>query len=234
MTTKKIKESKKPKIETTVPVYNFHDAKELKKLDLPEKIFDGKVNTALLHQVSVMYQANKRAGTASTKTRGEVSGGGKKPWRQKGTGRARVGSSRNPLWKGGGTVFGPHPRDYSYTLPRKIKRLAVKSALNGKLRDCELFLVDEVKLPAPKTKVFVSALKKFLKTAARVDFKKSKDITTLLIMAEPDENFKMASRNVDYVLLTDSNNFTARDLLLYKNLIVSEPALKKICKRISL
>ena len=208
------------------------NGEKVESVALDEKIFDGKVNTALLHQVTIMYQANKRAGTASTKTRGEVSGGGKKPWKQKGTGRARAGSSRSPVWKGGGAVFGPHPKDYSYTLPKKIKRLAVKSALNGKLRDSEFFLVDEVKLQAPKTKAFVSALKKFLKTAARIDFENPKDATTLLIMESPDMNFKMASRNVDHVLLTDSDNFTARDILLHKNLIVSEPALKKICKRI--
>jgi large subunit ribosomal protein L4 len=223
----------KSKIETALPVYDFLQAKELKKIDLPEKVFDGKVSSAVIHQVVVAYQAARRSGAASTKTRGEVSGGGKKPWRQKGTGRARVGSSRNPLWKGGGTVFGPHPRDYSYAIPRKIKRLAVKYALNGKLRDSELFLIDEVKLSQPKTKVFVAALGKFLKHTAKIDLDNLKDRSTMFIMEAPDLNFKMASRNLGYVLLTDTNNFTAMDVLLHKNLVISEPALKKLCKRIN-
>jgi large subunit ribosomal protein L4 len=227
------KKKDRPKIEMTVGVYDFFQAKELKKIDLPQKVFDGNIKSSVIHQVVVAYQAAKRSGTASTKTRGEVSGGGKKPWRQKGTGRARVGSSRNPLWKGGGTVFGPHPRDYSYTMPRRIKRLAVKFALNGKLHDSELFLIDEVVLPQPKTKILATALRKFLKHRANIDLDDSKHRSTMFIMAAPDINFKMAARNLKYVLLTDTNNFTAMDILLHKNLIISEAALKKLCDRIT-
>jgi len=232
MTTKTPKKEKK-KIETIIPIYDFLSCKELKKLDLDEKIFDGKINSALMHQVVLMYQAAKRVGTASTKTRGEVSGGGKKPWKQKGTGRARVGSSRNPLWKGGGAVFGPHPRDYSYSLPQKVKRLAVKSTLNGKLRDSELFLIDEPKLADHKTKSFVIALKKFLKlNNPKIDFDKPRELSTMFIVDSADVNLKRASGNVPRLLVTDSRNFTALDILLHKNLIISEPALKKVCKRI--
>src|SRR3989338_7109463 len=115
----------------TFPLYNL-EGKETEKVDLPENIFNGKVNRHLLHQAVVMYQANKRQGTAATKTRGEVSGGGKKPWRQKGTGLARAGSNRSPLWRHGGVVFGPHPRDFGFSMPDKMKLDALRSSVNDK------------------------------------------------------------------------------------------------------
>jgi len=214
------KEAKK--IETTLTVYDFLGGKETRKLGLDEKFFDGFVNKALLHQVALMYQAAKRTGNAATKTRGEVSGGGKKPWKQKGTGRARVGSSRNPLWKGGGVTFGPHPRDYSYELSKKIKKLAVQSAFNGKLKDSELLLIEEIKINEPKTKIFVKALDKFLKSHTSV----------LFIVDSIDENLKRASRNIPKVLVALPENFNALDILLHKNLVVTEAALKKIYKRV--
>ena len=222
MTTKKNKKEK-AKIDTKLPVYNFLDGKEIKKLELDDNIFDGNINKALLHQVVLMYQAAKRGGNASTKTRGEVSGGGKKPWKQKGTGRARSGSIRSPLWKGGGATFGPHPKDYSYELPKKIKRLAIKSALNGKLADSELSLIEEIKLEAPKTKIFAKALKKLLKSYTSVMF----------IVDSIDENLKRASRNIPKLLVAAPGNFNALDILLHKNLVISEQALKKISKRIT-
>jgi len=246
MTTKTSKKPARPeinkaggehkKIETIVPVYNFFDAKELRKIELPQKVFDGKINNSLVHQVILMYQAAKRAGTASTKTRGEVSGGGKKPWRQKGTGRARAGSIRSPLWRGGGTVFGPHPKDYLYSLPRKMKRLAVKSVLNGKLRDSELFFVDNIKLEKPKTKIFAGTLKNFLKHnthKAKSDSPKKDNTSAMIIVGNPNANLKLASRNIQHVQVTGPDNFNALDILLHKNLIVSEDALKQICKRIA-
>lgn len=212
----------KAKLNMSFPVYNFLDGKEVAKIDLNEKIFDGVVNKALLHQVTLMYQAAKRSGTAATKTRGEVSGGGKKPWKQKGTGRARAGSTRSPLWKGGGATFGPHPKDYSYELPKKIKKLAVKSAVNGKFVDSELFLIEEIKLGQPKTKIFAKALNKFLKSYT----------SAMFIVDDIDENLKRASRNIPKILVVSPGNFNALDILLHKNLIISEPALKKIYKRI--
>jgi len=221
--TKKIQKKEKIKIETTLPVYDFLSAKETKKIDLDTKIFDGDINKALLHQVVIMYQAAKRSGTAATKTRGEVSGGGKKPWKQKGTGRARAGSSRSPLWKGGGATFGPHPRDYSYELPKKIKRSAIKSALNGKLADSELLLIEEIKLDQPKTKIFASALKKFIKSYTSVMF----------IVDSVDENLKRASDNIPKILVRAHGNFNALDILLHKNLVISEQALKKIAERVN-
>lgn len=234
MATKKTKNQDKIKPQAKVPVYNFLDAKEIKKIDLDGEIFNGKVNLPLLHQVVIMYQANKRSGAASTKTRGEVSGGGKKPWKQKGTGRARAGSIRSPLWKGGGTTFGPHPRKYSYTLPKKIKRLAVKSALNGKLKDSELFFIDQVKLEKPKTKIFANALEKFLKhTDKKVNLSTPHARSAMFVLDSVDSNLKLASRNVPRVLITGAGNFTALDILLHKYLIISEPALEKINKRLA-
>ena len=216
----------------TLPIYNLA-GQEIDSIKLDTGVFDGTVNRPAIYQTVNAFRAAQRRGLAATKTRGEVSGGGRKPWKQKGTGRARVGSSRNPLWKGGGAVFGPHPRDYSYSLPQKVKRLAVKSTLNGKLRDSELFLIDEPKLVDHKTKSFVIALKKFLKlNNPKIDFDKPRELGTMFILDSPDENFRRASGNVPRLLLTDSRNFTALDILLHKNLIISEPALKKLCKRI--
>ncbi len=233
MTSKKTEKIKKV-IDIKVPLYDFTNCKELKKIDLDDKIFDGKVNTSLVHQVIIMYQAAKRAGTASTKTRGEVRGGGKKPWKQKGTGRARAGSIRSPLWKGGGATFGPHPRDYSYSIPQKARRLAVKSVLNGKLRDAELFLIDEPKLATHKTKDFVIALKKFLKhNNPKLDLDSPKEKSVMFVVDKPDANLRRASNNIQKFLLTDSNSLSALDIMLHKSLIISEPALKKLCKRIT-
>ena len=142
---------------TTIPLLNQKGDK-LSDLPLDEKVFDGEVNKVLLHQVIRMYQANLRQGTHATKTRGEVSGGGKKPWRQKGTGRARAGSIRSPLWRHGGTVFGPQPRDYSYTLPQRMKKSALRSSLNPKVMDGAVVLVDKLGAEKPKTKEFAALL----------------------------------------------------------------------------
>src|SRR3990167_90506 len=124
------------------PVHNS-EGKKVEEIDLPEEIFGGRINNAILHQVVLMYQANERQGTASTKERGAVSGGGRKPWRQKGTGRARAGSIRSPLW-GGGVVFGPHPRDFSYSLPKKVKAAALRESMNAKYVAKELSCVDQI------------------------------------------------------------------------------------------
>ena len=121
----------------TLPIYNAA-GKEVDSVKLNAKVFDGRINSEAMYQAITAYRANQRKGLAATKTRGEVSGGGKKPWKQKGTGRARVGSTRSPLWRHGGVVFGPHPRDFSYTLPDKIKAIALKSSLNAKVKENNL------------------------------------------------------------------------------------------------
>ncbi len=137
--------------EITLPIYNT-EGKEIDSLKLDKTVFDGTINTACLYQAVNAYRANQRKGLASTKTRGEVSGGGRKPWRQKGTGRARVGSIRSPLWRHGGVIFGPHPRHFYYNLPKKLKVLALKSSLNAKVKENSLIVLDGINLEIPKTK----------------------------------------------------------------------------------
>src|SRR5512135_3741492 len=129
----------------TLPVYNI-EGKEVETLNLDPAVFDGTVNSAAIYQAVNAYRAAKRSGLAATKTRGEVSGGGKKPWRQKGTGRARVGSTRSPLWRHGGVVFGPHPRSFAYSVPDKIKKLALKSVLNAKVKENNVIILDTLSL----------------------------------------------------------------------------------------
>ena len=171
----------------TLPIYNT-EGKEVDTLKLDAKIFDGVVNADAIYQAVNAYRANQRKGLASTKTRGEVSGGGKKPWKQKGTGRARVGSTRSPLWRHGGVVFGPHPRDFYYTLPQKIRMLALKSSLNEKLNQNNLIVLDSLKLEKPKTK---EALKVFS------NLKVSQ--STVLLLEKVDENSKLALRNISFL-----------------------------------
>ncbi|NLW07343.1 MAG: 50S ribosomal protein L4, partial [Clostridia bacterium] len=139
-----------------VALYNIQ-GQQVGEVDLVEQVF-GEVNEAVLHDVVVMQMASRRRGTAKTLTRAEVSGGGRKPWRQKGTGRARVGSIRSPLWRGGGVVFGPQPRDYSYKLPQKVRRLALRSALASKVRDGNIIVLDSLRLEKPRTKDMVNIL----------------------------------------------------------------------------
>lgn len=196
------------------------ERKEIPGLDA--KIFDGKVNKAVLYQVINMYQANKRQGNADTKTRADVSGGGRKPWRQKGTGRARVGSIRSPLWKGGGTVFGPHPRDYSYTVPQKIRTEALRSSINSKYNENDLMVVDAVTVANPKTKEFKKVLSS-LKIAKKA----------LFVFDAVDKNLKLASRNLKEVSLRRADELNALDVLKFDKLVLTKPALAIIAKRIS-
>lgn len=213
------------KVKSKVEEYkiNIYDmnAKKIDTLDLDKRIFDGKVNTALLHQVMVMYAACSRKGTASTKTRSEVRGGGRKPWRQKGTGRARFGSIRNPIWRGGGVAFGPHHRDYSYSLPRKIRLTAVKSMLNSKLKDKLLLVIDEIKLDESKTKRIKGILDKF-KVGNKV----------LIISDKLNDDIKRASRNLKNVKVMEPETLCSDDLLRYQHLLITKVALQKLTKRL--
>jgi len=168
-----------------------------------------------------MYSANKRAGCAATKTRAYVRGGGKKPWRQKGTGRARVSSIRNPIWRGGGVAFGPQPRDYSYSMPDKTKKLAIKSGLNSKLADEKLRIVEKIELKEPKTKLFKSILKS-------LKIKKS----ALLVLDKVTDDIKKASRNIPKVTVTNTESLNAMDILRHEELVITEAALRKLQKRI--
>ncbi len=195
--------------------------KEVEKIELDPRIFDKKISKGSVYRTVHNYLANNRSGTASTKTRAEVSGGGKKPWRQKGTGRARVGSTRNPLWRHGGVVFGPHPRDFSYSLPKKIKKLALKSMLNDRALSNDMVILNALVLENSKTKTFVAILKKL----------KLKD-KILLVLGSLSENIVLSMRNIPNVSFTDSKSVNAYDVLKSKKMIVTKDALRVITERL--
>jgi len=221
---KRIKKAKKtePKKALSVPVFNSKGAR-IAKFELDGKLFNGEINKGALYQFVRMYNANQRRGTASTKTRSDVSGGGKKPWRQKGTGRARAGSSRSPLWRGGGKVFGPHPRDFHYDIPKKIKKLALLSSLNSKISDEKLIGIDVIALTEPKTKEF-QAIVDALKLEGR----------SLFVLDAIDEKAKRASRNIKSVTLKNYKDFNPVDVLSCNTLVMSKAALEKIPERFDL
>lgn len=204
----------------TLPINNLA-GKEVGKVDLDEKVFDGKVNKALLHQTTVMYMANKRQGTANTKTRAHVSGGNSKPWRQKGTGKARIGSSRSPLWKKGGIVFGPHPRDYSYQLPQKMKKKALICSLNSRLNDNLVKILEELKVDSGKTKDFSKIIQSL-----------SLEKKTLFVCDDPQANVVRSSRNIKDVNLKRPEMINALDVLLHKNIIITKKALGELTARL--
>jgi large subunit ribosomal protein L4 len=188
---------------------------------LNEAIFGAKTRPHLLHQAVVMQLANRRAGSAATKSKGFVSGGGKKPWRQKGTGRARSGSIRSPIWVGGGTVFGPQPRDYSYRLPRKARREALLSALSSKNRDGKIIVVDKLLLDAPKTKLMVQAL---------VELKVS---SALIVIPQEDVKIERSARNLPKVKVLRVEGLNVYDLLRYEHLVLTDGALKLLEERLA-
>jgi len=188
---------------------------------LKEEIFGAKTRSHLLHQAVVMQLANRRAGSAATKTKGFVRGGGKKPWKQKGTGRARSGSTRSPIWVGGGTVFGPTPRDYSYRMPRSARREALLSALSLKHRDGQLIVVDKLQMEAAKTKNMVQTLTELKVTSA------------LIVIAEPDAAVERSARNLPKVKVLRVEGLNVYDLLRYDHLILTEGALKLLEERLA-
>ena len=188
---------------------------------LNEVIFGARTRSHLLHQTVVMQLANRRAGSAATKTKGFVRGGGKKPWKQKGTGRARSGSIRSPIWVGGGTVFGPTPRDYSYRMPRSARREALLSALSLKHRDGKLIVVDKLELEAAKTKIMVQALAELKVTSA------------LIVIAQPDATVERSARNLPKVKVLRVEGLNVYDLLRYDHLILTEGALKLLEERLA-
>ena len=201
-------------------IYNIN-GKETGTIELPEKIFGPRVNMAVLHQAVVMYQANQRQGNASTKERGAVSGGGRKPWRQKGTGRARHGSIRSPLWHKGGVVFGPHPRDFSYSVPKKVRVAALRESLNDKFQSEGLMCVDEITVSSGKTKDFVKIL-----SALKLDTK------VLAILDGSDSKALLASRNVSRVNFSRAQDVNAVDVLNNKKILLTQSALKTLLDRI--
>ena len=188
---------------------------------LKEEIFGAKVRPHLLHQTVVMQLNNLRAGTASTKTKGFVRGGGKKPWRQKGTGRARAGSIRSSLWVGGGTIFGPQPRDYSYRLPKKARKQALLSALSAKNRDGKIIVLDKWELAEPKTKLMRKILDDLKVTSV------------LIVLAQSDERVERSARNLPAVKVLRVEGLNVYDLLRHEHLILTEGSLRLIEERLA-
>lgn len=192
--------------------------KAVDAIEINEKLWTQDINKDLLHQVVVMSLANKRAGTASTKNRSDVRGGGKKPWRQKGTGRARAGSIRSPLWRGGGVVFGPHPKDYSYSLSKKIRRKALIHALASKIKEKNLILLDDFKIEKPKTKEVVDVLKKLNILGEK----------NLLVVKSLGETIKMAGRNLAALKLMNVKDLNAYEILNSTKVILTKEAFLEI------
>jgi large subunit ribosomal protein L4 len=190
------------------------------ELTLPEKLFSGPVRSHLLYEVVRMQQANRRAGTHATKTRGAVSGGGAKPWRQKGTGRARAGSSRSPIWVGGATIFGPQPRDYSYRMPASARKAALCAALAAKARDGKIIVLDKLTLEHPKTKLLAKVLK---------DLEAS---NALIVTAAKDESLERAGRNLPNAKVLRAEGANVYDLLRYDRLVLLRDAIDALQKRL--
>lgn len=199
-----------------VAVYDMRGT-QVGELDLNDNVFGIEPNEAVVQQFVKMQLANKRVGNASTKTRAEVRGGGKKPWKQKGTGRARVGSTRNPVWRGGGIAFGPKPRDYSYKLPRKVRRLALKSALSSKVMDSNIIVVDALTFEEPKTKLMIETLE-LLQAAPK----------TLVITADNDINVYKSARNIPGVKSLKADYINVFDILKYETLLMTRDAVARV------
>ena len=200
-----------------VAVYDMTGAKT-GEMELNDNVFGVEVNEAVVHQAVVMQLASQRQGTHATKTRSMVRGGGRKPWKQKGTGRARAGSIRSPLWVGGGVAFGPHPRSYKFSMPRKARRLAIKSALSAKVNEGDLLVVEDISFAAPKTKDVVKLLGNF----------EAQEAKALIITVENDENVAKSSRNIPGVKAIGTIGLNVYDLLHHDKVFVTKEAVAKI------
>ena len=192
------------------------EKKKVSQVDLNDAVFGAEVNEAVIYDVVKMQLASRRSGTASTKTRSDVSGGGKKPWRQKGTGRARAGTTRSPIWRGGGIVFGPHPRDYSYSIPKKVRKKAVISALSMKFKDNKMLILKDFPMEKISTRVFKNVVDLF-------SLKKA-----LFVLDENNEVLLKSSRNMKNVKMIRSEGINVYDILNHEHLILLEPSVKKI------
>jgi large subunit ribosomal protein L4 len=187
-------------------------------IKLNDKVFSVPINGPLLHDAVVNYLANQRQGTHATKTKGLVSGGGRKPWKQKHTGRARAGSIRSPLWRGGGIVFGPQPRDYSYNLPKKAKRLALKTALSLKMSDGAITIIDGLSMDKPKTKEIIATLKNLGLEGEKV----------LIITPENDKIITLSARNIPGVKVVRVSDLNSYDVLVHGRLLMTKDAVTKL------
>ena len=205
----------------TVDIVNQQNEK-IGSLDLRDEVFGGRVRTDLIHESVVRANAAARRGTHATKNRALVSGSGKKPWRQKGTGRARVGSTRTPLWRHGGTVFGPQPRDYSYDMPKKARAAALRSALSQSVEDGRLKIVDHFDIAEPKTKELKAILVKL-----------GLDGKTLLVDSKPTDNLILSGRNIPGLKVVDASQVNVYDVLDCRTVLVSQEAVTKLEERLT-
>ena len=192
------------------------EKKKVSQVDLNDAVFGAEVNEAIIYDVVKMQLASRRSGTASTKTRSDVSGGGKKPWRQKGTGRARAGTTRSPIWRGGGIVFGPHPRDYSYNIPKKVRKKAIISALSMKFKDNKMLILKDFPMEKISTRIFKGIFDLF-------SLKKA-----LFILDDNNAVLLKSSRNIKNVKMIRSEGINVYDILNHEHLILLEPSVKKI------
>ena len=200
----------------TVDVVNAQNEK-VGTVDLRDEVFGGRVKTDLIHESVIRANAADRRGTHATKSRGMVSGTGKKPWRQKGTGRAQVGEARNPLWRKGGTVFGPQPRSYEYHLPKKVEKGALRAALTQKLRDGEVIVVDALSVGEIKTRAAAEMLRRI-----GVEGK------ALLVDVKPEDKLSLSVRNIEGVLVLPSNRISARDVINTRRVVMTRAAIEKL------
>lgn len=199
-----------------VALYNVSGA-QVGEVELAEAVFGIQPNAHVVHSAVVLQQAAQRQGTHKTKGRSEVRGGGRKPWKQKGTGRARQGSIRSPQWKGGGVVFGPTPRSYGFKLPKKVRRLAIKSALSSKVIDSDIIVLDQLSLAQPKTKEFAAILGNL-----KVDRK------ALIVTGSYDDNVALSSRNIPGVKFVAADGISVLDVLAHDKLIITQEAVQKV------
>jgi len=205
-----------------MPVVDIKDIANSKvgETRLADDVFGVEIKPHLIHEVVKMQLAQRRRGTASTKGRSEVRGGGRKPWRQKGTGRARAGTTRSPLWRGGGIVFGPLPRDYRYNVPKKVRKQALKSALSQKLVENKLIVVDSISLDSIKTKKFLAIMRNLR-------------INDALIIDQDNLNLRLSAHNVPKVKVLQPDGLNTYDILRYDYLVLTAPSVKKIEERLS-
>jgi large subunit ribosomal protein L4 len=196
-------------------VFNIEN-KKVAQVDLNDSVFGAEVNEAIIYDVVKMQLASRRSGTASTKTRSDVSGGGKKPWRQKGTGRARAGTTRSPIWRGGGIVFGPHPRDFSYSIPKKVRKRAIICALSMKFKENKMLIMKDFPMEKISTRIFKGVFDLF-------------NLKKALFVLDDDNVFLLkSSRNIKNVKMIRSEGINVYDILNHEHLILLEPSVKKI------
>jgi large subunit ribosomal protein L4 len=205
----------------TVEVRNLKNSK-VGEVELADAVFGVALNESLIHTAVVNYLANRRSGTSATKTRGNVSGSGRKLWKQKGTGRARIASIRSPLWKGGGNVHGPQPRDWSYQIPKKMRRGALRSALSERIREGNVIVVDSFEMEAIRTKSFISIMNVMGLATSK------KQTKTLIIDSLDNANLVLSSRNVQKTKITNSFGLNIYDLIYHEKLVITSSAVKEL------